>query len=133
MRNQKEINRKISETLKKKKITISDKVKEKISIKIKEKWKSGDYDFKRKKLKIEDICKLEKLNSKHKHFIIEYKGGKCERCKWNKIHPITLTSLLQVHHNDGNNKNNKIKNLLILCPNCHSMTDNYMFYGRTHK
>ena len=32
---------------------------------------------------------------------------------------------LELHHVDGNSKNNKIENLQLLCPNCHSLTDNY--------
>lgn len=30
-----------------------------------------------------------------------------------------------LHHKDGNKHNNKLSNLEILCPNCHSQTDNY--------
>lgn len=32
---------------------------------------------------------------------------------------------LQVHHIDGDNTNNLIENLMLLCPNCHSQTDSY--------
>lgn len=32
---------------------------------------------------------------------------------------------LDLHHIDGNNKNNKIDNLQVLCPNCHSLTNNF--------
>lgn len=47
----------------------------------------------------------------------------CENCgldKWleNKIS-------LELHHIDGNRFNNQLNNLQILCPNCHSITDNY--------
>lgn len=57
------------------------------------------------------------------------KTHECENCglyEWlgNKI-PIEL------HHIDGNNKNNEIYNLKILCPNCHSITHN--FRGRNKK
>lgn len=51
------------------------------------------------------------------------KERKCEKCgitEWmgEKI-------VLQVHHIDGNNQNNAIENIQILCPNCHSQTDNF--------
>ena len=35
--------------------------------------------------------------------------------------PITL----EVHHKDGNHQNNELENLQLLCPNCHSYTDNW--------
>jgi 5-methylcytosine-specific restriction endonuclease McrA len=33
--------------------------------------------------------------------------------------------VLQIHHIDGNHKNNSVKNLQLLCPNCHTQTDTY--------
>lgn len=55
--------------------------------------------------------------------LIKERGNYCEQCglsNWlNK--PITL----QVHHIDGNNQNNIRNNLQLLCPNCHSQTDNW--------
>lgn len=32
---------------------------------------------------------------------------------------------LQLHHIDGDRSNNQISNIQILCPNCHSLTDNF--------
>lgn len=52
-----------------------------------------------------------------------YKENKCECCginEWNGK-PITL----QLHHINGNPRDNRFENLMILCPNCHSQTDNY--------
>ncbi len=51
------------------------------------------------------------------------KKEKCEICgisEWNgkKIR-------VELHHIDGNNKNNNFSNLQNLCPNCHSQTDNH--------
>lgn len=34
---------------------------------------------------------------------------------------------LQVHHIDGNHNHNTRDNLMILCPNCHSQTDNWTY------
>ena len=47
----------------------------------------------------------------------------CECClntTWNGL-PIPL----EVHHKDGDNTNNKLENLQLLCPNCHALTDTY--------
>lgn len=52
----------------------------------------------------------------------------CECCglsSWNNK-PISL----ELHHKDGNRRNNKLSNLEILCPNCHSQTDNFRFRNK---
>lgn len=58
-----------------------------------------------------------------KSYIIRTKGRKCEICQLEKWldKPITL----ELHHIDGNSDNNDLNNLQIICPNCHSQTDNY--------
>ena len=33
----------------------------------------------------------------------------------------------ELHHKDGNKFNHSLKNLIILCPNCHSQTENFRF------
>ena len=42
------------------------------------------------------------------------RGKNCERCGYNK------TEILQVHHKDRDRKNNELKNLELICPNCHA-------------
>ena len=32
---------------------------------------------------------------------------------------------LELHHINGNNRDNRLENLLLLCPNCHALTDTY--------
>lgn len=32
---------------------------------------------------------------------------------------------LELHHIDGNSDNNQLENLQLLCPNCHTLTENY--------
>lgn len=52
-----------------------------------------------------------------------YKENKCECCgihDWNGK-PLVL----QIHHINGKHNDNCIENLQILCPNCHSQTDNF--------
>ena len=51
------------------------------------------------------------------------KKNKCEICgisEWNHK-PIAC----QLHHKNGDNRDNRLDNLQILCPNCHSQTDSY--------
>jgi 5-methylcytosine-specific restriction endonuclease McrA len=55
--------------------------------------------------------------------LISIRGYKCEGCgvsDW-----LGHELLIEVHHIDGNNKNNQIDNLQLLCPNCHSITPNF--------
>lgn len=55
--------------------------------------------------------------------LLKEREHKCEECGnslWlNKQIP------LQVHHIDGNVNNNTRKNLKLLCPNCHALTENW--------
>ena len=64
-----------------------------------------------------------------KKYLIEKYGGKCFECNlesiWNNK-PLTL----QVDHIDGDSDNNYPKNLRLLCPNCHSQTENYGSKGK---
>jgi hypothetical protein len=52
----------------------------------------------------------------------EYRCECCGITEWNG-----KEIKLQVHHIDGNHNNNTRKNLQILCPNCHSQTDNWTY------
>jgi predicted HNH restriction endonuclease len=65
--------------------------------------------------------------------IIKMRGRKCQQCGWEQVNKYYNKIPVEVHHIDGNDKNNNEDNLIILCPNCHSLTNNYMFYGRSHK
>lgn len=56
-----------------------------------------------------------------RHNLIEYK---CQQCGCNGEWQNGFISL-EIHHIDGNNKNNLLSNLQYLCPNCHALTDNF--------
>jgi hypothetical protein len=45
--------------------------------------------------------------------LLKTRGEKCERCDYNK------GAVLQVHHKDRNRTNNGLRNLELICPNCH--------------
>ena len=52
-----------------------------------------------------------------------YKEARCECCGLSEW--LGKPIVLELHHIDGNRKNNKLENLKLLCPNCHSITDNF--------
>lgn len=60
-----------------------------------------------------------------KRYLFKKYNSKCERCGWSEIHPITGNVPLQIHHINGNCTDNKLENLQLLCPNCHSLTETY--------
>lgn len=88
------------------------------------KFLCSEYDIESK------LNKNTKVNShKLRNKLIEfgYKENKCELCgisEW-MGKPVKL----QLHHIDGDHYNNELSNLQILCPNCHSMTDNFGVYN----
>lgn len=49
---------------------------------------------------------------------------KCELCNESGI-KANGKSFIEIHHIDGNNKNNNDNNLQFLCPNCHSKTSSF--------
>ena len=59
------------------------------------------------------------------------KKNACEQCGLSSWNGHSL--VVQVHHIDGNKHNNKLSNLQMLCPNCHSITDTYGFKGVKYK
>lgn len=62
--------------------------------------------------------KLKKRLIKEK--VLEYKCALCGLFEWNK-----KEISLHLDHIDGDSHNHKLKNLRLLCPNCHSQTDTW--------
>jgi Zn finger protein HypA/HybF involved in hydrogenase expression len=51
-----------------------------------------------------------------------HKEHKCEKCKLSEWLGTPIP--IELHHIDGDHYNNDFDNLEILCPNCHTLTDN---------
>jgi len=92
---------------------------------------------KTKKLKWQEVLVKRKSGNRRSPYILKrclmqfgrnYKCG-ADECvvseQWLGI-PITL----QVHHIDGDCLNDEPENLMFVCPNCHTQTDNWCHKGR---
>lgn len=79
-------------------------------------WLNGTYN---------GIIGTNQLSKTIREFLLQQHNYQCEICGWDKINPVTNKSPLEIHHKDGNYMNNSPDNLQVLCPNCHSLTDNY--------
>lgn len=55
-----------------------------------------------------------------KEGLLDYRCYNCLNTQW-MGKPIPL----ELEHIDGNNRNNLLSNLIVLCPNCHSLTPTY--------
>lgn len=74
---------------------------------------------------------LSSANVKELVYRLGLKENKCEICgitEW-QGNPI----ICELHHINGDSTDNRIENLQILCPNCHSQTDNFRSKNRSKK
>ena len=78
----------------------------------------------KKEIPLSDINDFGVVNKRTiREILLKERPYKCERCgltEW-----LNDSIILQVHHIDGNSNNNTRNNLMLLCPNCHSQTDNW--------
>ena len=78
------------------------------------KWFSGEWD---------GTIPSGKISGTIRNYLLDKFLDTCSNCGNKTWMGETLP--LEVHHKDGNKRNNKLENLEILCPNCHSLTDTY--------
>lgn len=65
------------------------------------------------------------LSGHIKKYIRDKFDNKCCICGWHEANKFTEKVPLEIHHIDGDYKNNSEDNLQLLCPNCHSLTKTY--------
>lgn len=65
------------------------------------------------------------LTTRIRRYIFDKYNHQCARCSWKEINPYSGRSPLHIDHIDGNASNAKEENLILLCPNCHSLTSTW--------
>ena len=81
------------------------------------KWKAGELDGL--------IGANNDIATYVKHYLFDKYNSSCQICGWNTVNKYTGKVPLQIHHIDGDCTNNSEENLQLLCPNCHSLTENF--------
>ena len=79
-------------------------------------WKSGVFNGLKGDSQLSDIIR---------NYMLKKANYQCEQCGWHEKNIYTNTIPLEIHHKDGDYKNCNENNLIVLCPNCHSLTENY--------
>lgn len=92
-----------------------------------QRWNTGfNNTNKTARYKLEDILQKNikySSDSLRKRLINEgIKESKCEQCGCTDV-------ILELHHINGDHYDNRLENLQILCPNCHSKTENFRNRG----
>ena len=86
-------------------------MKEKIEM-----WQNGELSGIKGNSQIADYVRAYLLKKYNYH---------CAQCGWGEINPYSGKTPLEIHHINGDYRNNTEENLIVLCPNCHSLTSNY--------
>lgn len=63
--------------------------------------------------------------TQYKKYLINKHGNKCMKCGWCEVNPQTKNVPIQLDHINGDSDDNRLINLRLLCPNCHSLTPTY--------
>lgn len=87
------------------------------------------YDFNEHQRKVQEANRKREWSKPYEEMshtsvrkrLLHERNHTCENCGIGNIYNGRPLSL-ELDHVDGNSKNNKIENLRILCPNCHSQT-----------
>jgi len=87
-------------------------------------WKKGLSGFDSPRIPLEKILvknsRFQSYKLKKRLFKAGLKKQNCEECGWCKVSEDGRIPL-ELDHINGNSRDNRIENLRVLCPNCHSL------------
>jgi Zn finger protein HypA/HybF involved in hydrogenase expression len=87
-------------------------------------WNKGLRGIGKPRFKISEILvkdsNYQSFKLKRRLFNEGYKEKKCEECSWAKISQDGRLPL-ELDHINGDSRDNRLNNLRVLCPNCHSL------------
>jgi len=99
-------------------------------------WSKGKKGKRKKILSLEEILISESYYTSHrlKLRLIEVglKKPKCEICGWAKVSEDGRLPL-ELDHINGSHTDNRLENLRVLCPNCHSLQLNHRGKNKNKK
>lgn len=92
--------------------------------------RKGEFERRRSLLESGAYCGVYNCNGYIRKYLANIFGERCSRCGWCERHPKTGKVPVEVEHIDGDWRNNRVENLTLLCPNCHSLTPTYRGLNR---
>lgn len=95
------------------------------SIKCQKEYEYNTYIDKWKKGQINGMRGTYQISMHVRTYLLKKYNNRCARCGWGEVNRYTGTIPLEIEHIDGNYRNNNENNLIVLCPNCHSLTSTY--------
>ncbi|MBU1082970.1 HNH endonuclease [Patescibacteria group bacterium] len=97
-------------------------------------WNAGMKGIGKPRIPLADILvknsSFQSFKLKKRLFSTQLKPTHCELCGWAQ-YSVTGHLPLELDHINGDRHDNRIENLRILCPNCHSLTETYRSKKRT--